>query len=1064
MEPQIDKELEVLDPGPRQRSLLTRQPYHRLEAIWNGEDSGPLTCRGHTKEMANVQMQDNRVIDIIKLLRLEGLFRAPSREIDNCLISALVERWRPETHTFHLPHGEMTITLQDVEVIFGLPIDGDVLVGPTAVVDDGAWRRLCTELLGFSPPNDNKTLVGQRILISRLVEAVAAPLPHDATEMQIHRYAQCYILALIGDKLFMDKSGDRVHLMFLDFMRNLRDPPQYSWGSGCLAWLYRELCRASKKGASQIGGACTWVRVPSPKSRPSGMALVHYRELLVTMQPEQIVWQPYEAHFGHLPEFCVAGRDTWTARVPLVCFYIVERHHPDRVLRQFGLAQERPDHVVYDDRLHKIDLRGKVEKNWREEHRPYIISWEMRRQQLCHAPPQIGEMPRNHAYYVWYRPVTRKYVDRNSAKLDIMIQSHLALLAMLPEGSQAHNHVRRVLNNVAGLGGGPAVNEHANNGDETELAAAATPSTSAAPVSTPTRGHRATTSPSTSAARGRLWPATATPSTSAVRGRGRRATTPRVVTTLEMPPPIPQASPQPEVPSPIPYASPQPEVPSPSPPSQPNFDVSIDQNVTPPILPETPSYLHTGSSAPTPGLYIEQDYPPTASSSDPLGPPVGIDTVEPHTDVLDEHPPHEPSPPRGIQLSFLGKYWEGRKKLAASHSWVADSKMWFDLRRSGAAVKAASDRSTVTFPDEQLISLAEMELRIKLLRENSELQNLHKKFVLGNILTESEFWATRKKLLDGDSGTKSKQRVGFKSSMILDIKPMTDGRTNKVTFNLTPEIKYQIFALKPAVHRAFLNHVPNKMTEKDFWTKYFRAEYLHSTKNAVATAAEAAEDEELAIFLKDDDILANAARRRFDGLIQLLIWKLTKEMITCTSHMSNSRELSCKILTDKAKLFSKEELLITLVCNLNVDVELEDPRTVAEALAQSRQESDENAKQERLDRISRMTEMEDLQACLSSEEAYGSLRGSISEIKAMGLSDPVVRPEVAVMVLNGLTQNISSTKFQLGKNAQEGILNSLPNTTKEELLHHWISIEELLRHFWSSYPITTSYLYAKVPS
>ena len=80
-------------------------------------------------------MQDNRVIDIIKLVRLEGLFRVPSREIDHCLISALVERWWPETRTFHLPHGEMSITLQDVEVIFRLPIDGEVLVGPTAVVD-----------------------------------------------------------------------------------------------------------------------------------------------------------------------------------------------------------------------------------------------------------------------------------------------------------------------------------------------------------------------------------------------------------------------------------------------------------------------------------------------------------------------------------------------------------------------------------------------------------------------------------------------------------------------------------------------------------------------------------------------------------------------------------------------------------------------------------------------------------------------------------------------------------------------------------------------------------------
>lgn len=52
------------------------------------------------------------------------------------------------------------------------------------------------------------------------------------------------------------------------------------------------------------------------------------------------------------------------------------------------------------------------------------------------------------------------------------------------------------------------------------------------------------------------------------------------------------------------------------------------------------------------------------------------------------------------------------------------------------------------------------------------------------------------------------------------------------------------------------------MTEKDFWTKYFRAEYLHSTKNAVAAAAEAAEDEDLAVFLKDDDILETEARKK----------------------------------------------------------------------------------------------------------------------------------------------------------------------------------------------------------
>ena len=35
------------------------------------------------------------MIDIIKFVGLEGLYRAPSREIDHGLISALVEQWRP---------------------------------------------------------------------------------------------------------------------------------------------------------------------------------------------------------------------------------------------------------------------------------------------------------------------------------------------------------------------------------------------------------------------------------------------------------------------------------------------------------------------------------------------------------------------------------------------------------------------------------------------------------------------------------------------------------------------------------------------------------------------------------------------------------------------------------------------------------------------------------------------------------------------------------------------------------------------------------------------------------
>nr|POF23243.1 protein main-like 2 [Quercus suber] len=91
MEPQIDEEPKIVRPGPENTSLLAQQTSHRSTEIWNGKDPGPLQCRGHTKEIENISMQDNQVIDIIKLVGLEGLFKAPSREIDRGLISALVE-------------------------------------------------------------------------------------------------------------------------------------------------------------------------------------------------------------------------------------------------------------------------------------------------------------------------------------------------------------------------------------------------------------------------------------------------------------------------------------------------------------------------------------------------------------------------------------------------------------------------------------------------------------------------------------------------------------------------------------------------------------------------------------------------------------------------------------------------------------------------------------------------------------------------------------------------------------------------------------------------------------
>jgi hypothetical protein len=49
--------------------------------------------------------------------------------MDGPLLTAFVDRWRPETHIFHLPSGEMYVLMQDIGYILGLRLGGLAVTG-----------------------------------------------------------------------------------------------------------------------------------------------------------------------------------------------------------------------------------------------------------------------------------------------------------------------------------------------------------------------------------------------------------------------------------------------------------------------------------------------------------------------------------------------------------------------------------------------------------------------------------------------------------------------------------------------------------------------------------------------------------------------------------------------------------------------------------------------------------------------------------------------------------------------------------------------------------------------
>ncbi|CAI0464542.1 unnamed protein product, partial [Linum tenue] len=64
----------------------------------------------------------------VKETGIRKLLVCSIQHLDGPLLVAFVVRWQLGTNTFHMPFGEMTITLHDVAVLLGIPVDGHMVV------------------------------------------------------------------------------------------------------------------------------------------------------------------------------------------------------------------------------------------------------------------------------------------------------------------------------------------------------------------------------------------------------------------------------------------------------------------------------------------------------------------------------------------------------------------------------------------------------------------------------------------------------------------------------------------------------------------------------------------------------------------------------------------------------------------------------------------------------------------------------------------------------------------------------------------------------------------------
>ncbi|KAG8481192.1 hypothetical protein CXB51_026015 [Gossypium anomalum] len=131
----------------------------------------------------------------------------------------------------------------------------------------GGWGAICYELLGAIPDKINRGRIEMGWLRDTFSES-----DNDSTELERIRYAQVYILEMIGGYLMLDLSRNLVHLRWLLKLVDFRAAGELNWGSAVLATLYKEMCGATRLNKAKIGGCLSllqsWTRFRFPFLRP----------------------------------------------------------------------------------------------------------------------------------------------------------------------------------------------------------------------------------------------------------------------------------------------------------------------------------------------------------------------------------------------------------------------------------------------------------------------------------------------------------------------------------------------------------------------------------------------------------------------------------------------------------------------------------------------------------------------------------------------------------------------------------------------------------------------------
>lgn len=394
----------------------------------------------------------------------------------------------------------------------------------------------------------------------------------------------------------------------------------------------------------------------------------------------------------------------------------------------------------------------------------------------------------------------------------------------------------------------------------------------------------------------------------------------------------------------------------------------------------------------------------------------------------------------------------------------------------------------------------ELEDKNRILTENPHLLQMYKDLVITQVLTSEEFWATHAKQYTQQQNS-HKQDIGVSAAFLADIKPQTDG-CNGLKYNLTADIIDCIFKTYPAVKRKHNEYVPAKLSESEFWTKFFQSHYFHrdritaGTKD-IFTECGRIDDQMLKVAVADSagDVLLdlrafedNALPDGFGGapseksgvnsgnivhqnMIKRFNQHSTMVLNTCMNLSENVATNGKASVTKNGTTTAMDldavdgEVPQVKRARINEKIRYDDLEHNGEAIEMNG--SSATASELNLVKVDRylhgplptvpiiidaMEELNDI------ETTQTLVMKSTETWSARTPQKVLVNPKAAVNALGEL-----SPGGALMRGFQEQSLSQLvPPNIEKELRHLYLALSELLHHFWHAFPPTTPELETKV--